>query len=95
MPRTKRDQSKRRALLTNSWVLLLAAGMLAITIVSVDRLHVSEPLQDGKAQRHYCMRTSCLHASLTLFKSTPCSVQTSAEAAARAQAASSGCSVRF
>ncbi|GBF88485.1 hypothetical protein Rsub_01198 [Raphidocelis subcapitata] len=40
---------KRRALLVNSWVLLVAAGILAITIVSVDRLHIAEPLQDAHA----------------------------------------------
>ena len=39
---------KRRALLANSWVLLLAAGMLAIIIVSKDRLHVAEALQSGE-----------------------------------------------
>ena len=49
MPRVRRPVSKRRALLLNSWVLLLALGIVAITIVSVDRLHVAEPLQHGAA----------------------------------------------
>ena len=43
--------AKWRALLVNSWVLLLAAGILTITILSVDRLHPAEPLQDGARPR--------------------------------------------
>ncbi len=39
--------NKWRALLTNSWVLLLAVGFLVITIVSVERLHALEPLEHG------------------------------------------------
>lgn len=42
---------KARALLANAWVLLLAAGMLAITISAKGRLHAGEPLQDGGGAR--------------------------------------------
>jgi len=44
-----RPTRKRRALLLNSWVLLLAAGVLAITLVSVERLHATEPLEHAHA----------------------------------------------
>ncbi|KIZ07798.1 hypothetical protein MNEG_0156 [Monoraphidium neglectum] len=48
-PPPEKRTSWRRALLVNSWVLLLAAGVLVITVVSSSRLHVSEPLQHAHA----------------------------------------------